>query len=162
MKRQATAVWNGTIKEGKGHLSSQSGILQQTPYTFVSRLENGNGTNPEELIAAAHAGCFTMKLSADLTTAGYRPEELATTATVTLDKVVITKSELVLTAKIDGISDEEFQKIAKSAEGSCPESNVIKFEMTMDATLKKTVEITNKENVLKAKNKVFHEKDSSP
>lgn len=136
MKRQATAEWNGTIKEGKGHLSSQSGILQQTPYTFVSRFENGNGTNPEELIAAAHAGCFTMKLSADLTTAGYRPEELATTATVTLDKGVITKSELVLTAKIDGISDEEFQKIAKSAEGSCPVSNVLKLEITLDATLK--------------------------
>tara|TARA_R110002020_G_scaffold155391_1_gene336397 strand:+ start:13050 stop:13460 length:411 start_codon:yes stop_codon:yes gene_type:complete len=135
MKRQATAVWNGTIKEGKGHLTSQSGILKQTPYTFVSRFENGTGTNPEELMAAAHAGCFTMKLSADLTTAGYDPEELTTTSTITLDKGVITKSDLVLIAKIPGITEEEFQKIAKSAEETCPVSNALKLDITLDATL---------------------------
>jgi len=134
-KKQATAVWNGTIKEGKGNLSSQSGILQQTPYTFASRFESGTGTNPEELMAAAHAGCFTMKLSADLTAAGYNPEELTTTSTITLDKGVITKSELVLTAKIDGITDEEFQKIAKNAEQTCPVSNAYKLEITLQATL---------------------------
>src|SRR5690554_5354333 len=134
-KKQATAVWNGTIKEGKGNLSSQSGILQQTPYTFASRFESGTGTNPEELMAAAHAGCFTMKLSADLTAAGYKPEELTTTSTITLDKGVITKSELVLTAKIDGITDEEFQKIAKNAEQTCPVSNAYKLEITLQATL---------------------------
>ena len=113
MKRQATAVWNGTIKEGNGHLTSQSGALKQTPYTFVSRFENGTGTNPEELMAAAHAGCFTMKLSADLTAAGHNPEELTTTSTVTLDNGVITKSDLVLTAKIAGVTEAEFSKTSK-------------------------------------------------
>jgi len=135
MKKHATAVWNGTIKEGKGHLTSQSGALKQTPYTFVSRFENGTDTNPEELMAAAHAGCFTMKLSADLTTAGYHPEELTTTSTITLDKGVITKSDLVLTAKIPEITEEEFQKIAKSAEETCPVSNAFKLEITLNATL---------------------------
>lgn len=135
MKKQATAVWNGTIKEGKGHLTSQSGALKETPYTFVSRFENGTDTNPEELMAAAHAGCFTMKLSADLTNAGYDPEELTTTSTITLDKGVITKSDLVLIAKIPGITEEEFQKIAKSAEETCPVSNALKLEITLEATL---------------------------
>jgi len=135
MKKHATAVWNGTIKEGKGHLTSQSGALKATPYTFVSRFENGKDTNPEELMAAAHAGCFTMKLSADLTAAGYAPEELTTTSTITLDKGVITKSDLVLTAKIPGITEEEFQKIAKSAEQTCPVSNALKLEISLDATL---------------------------
>lgn len=135
MKKQATAVWNGTIKEGKGNLTSQSGVLNETPYTFVSRFENGTGTNPEELMAAAHAGCFTMKLSAELTTAGYNPEELTTTSTITLDNGVITKSDLVLTAKIDGITDEEFQKIAKTAEETCPVSNAYNLEITLEATL---------------------------
>lgn len=135
MKKQSTAVWNGTIKEGKGHLTSQSGVLTQTPYTFVSRFESGTDTNPEELMAAAHAGCFTMKLSADLTAAGYNPEELTTTSTITLDNGVITKSDLVLTAKIEGITDDEFQKIAKSAEETCPVSNAYKLKITLDATL---------------------------
>ncbi|QNL48831.1 OsmC family protein [Olivibacter sp. SDN3] len=135
MKRQATAVWNGTIKEGKGNLTSQSGVLKQTPYTFVSRFENGTDTNPEELMAAAHAGCFTMKLSADLTTAGYDPEELTTTSTITLDNGVITKSDLVLTAKIAGISEDEFQKIAQSAEETCPVSNAYNLEISLKATL---------------------------
>jgi len=135
MKRHATAVWNGTIKEGKGNLTLQSGVLKQTPYTFVSRFENGTDTNPEELMAAAHAGCFTMKLSADLTAAGYNPEKLTTTSTITLDNGVITKSDLVLTAKIDGIKDEEFQKIAKTAEETCPVSNAYKLEITLNATL---------------------------
>ncbi|OIQ15346.1 MAG: OsmC family peroxiredoxin [Flavobacterium sp. MedPE-SWcel] len=135
MKKQATAVWNGTIKEGKGHLTSQSEVLKQTPYTFVSRFENGTGTNPEELMAAAHAGCFTMKLSADLTTAGYHPEELTTTSTITLNNGVITKSDLVLTARITGIMEEEFQKIAKSAEETCPVSNAFKLGITLNATL---------------------------
>src|SRR5690606_35591608 len=135
MKKHATAVWNGTIKEGKGHLTSQSGALKQTPYTFVSRFENGTDTNPEELMAAAHAGCFTMKFSANLTTAGYQPEELTTTSTITLDKGVITKSDLVLTAKIPEITEEEFQKIAKSAEETCPVSNAFKLEITLNATL---------------------------
>lgn len=135
MKKNATAVWNGTIKEGKGHLTSQSGALKQTPYTFVSRFENGMDTNPEELMAAAHAGCFTMKLSADLTAAGYDPKELTTTSTITLDNGVITKSDLILAAKIPEITEEEFQRIAKSAEKTCPVSNALKLEITLDATL---------------------------
>jgi osmotically inducible protein OsmC len=135
MKRNATAVWNGTIKEGKGHLTSQSGVLRQTPYTFVSRFENGTDTNPEELMAAAHAGCFTMKLTAELTAAGFNPDELTTTATITLDNGVITKSDLVLNAKITGITEEEFQRIAKLAEETCPVSNAYKLEITLNATL---------------------------
>lgn len=135
MKKNAIAVWNGTIKEGKGHLTSQSGALKQTPYTFVSRFENGMDTNPEELMAAAHAGCFTMKLSADLTAAGYDPKELTTTSTITLDNGVITKSDLILAAKIPEITEEEFQRIAKSAEKTCPVSNALKLEITLDATL---------------------------
>ncbi|CAN1573012.1 osmC Organic hydroperoxide reductase [Flavobacteriaceae bacterium] len=135
MKRNATAVWNGTIKEGKGHLTSQSGVLRQTPYTFVSRFENGTDTNPEELMAAAHAGCFTMKLTAELTAAGFNPDELTTTATITLDNGVITKSDLVLNAKITGITEEEFQRIAKLAEETCPVSNAYKLEITLNASL---------------------------
>lgn len=135
LKKQAIAVWNGTIKEGKGHLTSQSGVLKETPYTFASRFENGIGTNPEELMAAAHAGCFTMKLSADLTAAGYNPEELTTTSTITLNNGVITKSDLVLTAKIDRISEQEFQKIAKSAEENCPVSKAYRLEFSLKATL---------------------------
>jgi osmotically inducible protein OsmC len=135
MKRHATAVWNGTIKEGDGHLTSQSGVLKQTPYSFVSRFGKGTGTNPEELMAAAHAGCFTMKLGADLTSAGYQPQELITTSTITLVGGVITQSDLILTAKIDGITEEEFQKIAKSAEETCPVSNAYKLEISLQATL---------------------------
>src|SRR5690606_1134301 len=135
MKKHATALWYGIIKEGKGHLTLQSIALKQTPYTFVSRFENGTDTNLEELMAAAHAGCFTMKLSADLTSAGYHPEELTTTSTITLDKGVITKSELELTAKITGIREEEFNKIAKSAEETCPVSNAYNLEINLKATL---------------------------
>lgn len=135
MKKQATAIWNGTIKEGKGHLTTQSGALNKTPYTFVSRFENGTDTNPEELMAAAHAGCFTMKLSAELTNLGFDPEELNTTSTITLANGIITKSDLVLTAKIPRISEEEFQKIAKLSEESCPVSNAYKLEITLKATL---------------------------
>jgi osmotically inducible protein OsmC len=135
MKRRATSVWNGTFKEGNGHLTSQSRVLKQTPYSFVSRFENGAGANPEELMAAAHAGCFTMKLSADLSSAGYSPQELITTSTITSDRGVITQSDLILTAKIDGITEREFQKIAKSAEETCPVSNAYKLKVTLDATL---------------------------
>lgn len=137
MKRQANAVWNGTIKEGKGHLTSQSLILKQTPYSFVSRFDNGNGTNPEELMAAAHAGCFTMKLSLDLTTAGYTPDELSTVCHITLDNGVISKSDLVLTAKIPNISDEEFQKIAKLSKETCPVSKAYNLEISLTANLSK-------------------------
>lgn len=99
MKRNATAVWNGNLKEGKGHLTTQSTTLNEMQYSFNSRFAEGTGTNPEELIAAAHAGCFTMKLSAELTAAGFTPDSLETKATVTLDNGEITNSDLILTAR---------------------------------------------------------------
>jgi osmotically inducible protein OsmC len=135
MKRNATAVWNGTIKEGKGHLTTQSTTLNKTQYSFNSRFEEGVGTNPEELMAAAHAGCFTMKLSLDLTTAGFKPESLETTATITLDNGTITNSDLVLTGKIPGISEEEFQHIAAGAKTDCPVSKAYNLQMSLSATL---------------------------
>jgi lipoyl-dependent peroxiredoxin len=135
MNRSAKAVWNGTIKEGKGHLTSQSSVLNQTPYSFVSRFEDGKGTNPEELMAAAHAGCFTMKLSLDLTTAGFTPEELTTTSVVSLENGVITKSALTLHAKIPGLSEELFQEIAKKSKETCPVSKAYNLEITLDAHL---------------------------
>ncbi|SDL53319.1 OsmC family protein [Chryseobacterium taihuense] len=137
MKRNATAVWNGTVKEGKGHLTTQSTTLNQTQYSFSSRFEEGVGTNPEELLAAAHAGCFTMKLSAELSQAGFTPEELTTKSVITLDPSVgkITKSELTLTAKVQGITEEEFQKYAKIAEEGCPVSAAFNFEITLNAAL---------------------------
>lgn len=135
MKRKAEAVWNGTIKEGSGYLTTQSTTLNKTPYSFNSRFAEGVGTNPEELLAAAHAGCFTMKLSADLTEAGYHPEELKTTSSITLDNGKITLSALHLTAKIPGISNDEFQKIAKGAKENCPVSGAFSFELTLEAEL---------------------------
>jgi len=135
MNRSATAIWNGTIKEGKGTLSSQSATLNKTPYSFVSRFENQEGTNPEELMAAAHAGCFTMKLSADLTAAGFDPKELTTEAVVSLVNGVITKSALTLQARIPGISEEQFHEIALNAKATCPVSKAYNLEITLDAQL---------------------------
>ncbi|WP_130735197.1 OsmC family protein [Flavobacterium sp. J27] len=135
MNRFAKAIWNGTIKEGKGHLTSQSTTLNQTPYSFVSRFDNGTGTNPEELMAAAHAGCFTMKLSLDLTTAGYHPDQLETTAVITLDNGVITKSALTLQAKIKDISEASFLEIAQKAKETCPVSQAYNMEISLEAHL---------------------------
>lgn len=135
MNRSAKAIWNGTIKEGKGHLTSQSQILNTTPYSFVSRFDNQSGTNPEELMAAAHAGCFTMKLSADLTTAGFVPEELSTEAVVSLVNGVITKSALTLHAKVPGLNESEFLKIAANSKETCPVSKAYNLEITLDAHL---------------------------
>lgn len=137
MKRNATAVWNGTIKEGNGHLTTQSSVLNQTQYSFNSRFAEGVGTNPEELLAAAHAGCFTMKLSLDLTQAGYRPEALETKSVITLDNGKIIQSELALIAKVDGISQEEFEKIAREAEKTCPVSSAFNFEIILNIILQK-------------------------
>ncbi len=116
MKRKATAIWNGDIKNGKGHLTTGSTVLNQTQYSFNSRFADGIGTNPEELLAAAHAGCFTMKLSLDLTTAGYSVDSLETASVITLDNGKITRSELRLQAKVPGITEETFQEIARGAE----------------------------------------------
>lgn len=137
MKRNATAVWNGTIMEGKGTISTQSTTLNKTQYSFKSRFEEGVGTNPEELIAAAHAGCFTMKLSADLGTAGFPATNLETVSTVTLDNGVITGSDLVLNATVPNITEEEFQKIAAGAKADCPVSRILSFTITLHATLVK-------------------------
>lgn len=135
MNRSANAIWNGTIKEGKGTLTTQSGILSSAPYSFVTRFENQSGTNPEELMAAAHAGCFTMKLSADLTSAGFTPEELSTTAVVSLVNGVIAKSALTLHAKVPGITNEQFNKIASHAKETCPVSKAYNLEITLEAHL---------------------------
>jgi len=135
MKRTATAIWNGTIKEGNGNLSSASSVLNKTPYSFNSRFSEEAGTNPEELLAAAHAGCFTMKMSADLTEAGYIPDELVTDCSVTLGEGRISKSELVLRAKVPGIPEFEFQEIAKKAKDNCPVSKAFNFEISLEAQL---------------------------
>jgi len=135
MKRKATAVWNGTVMEGSGTISTQSTVLQNTPYSFKSRFAENPGTNPEELIAAAHAGCFTMKLSIVLQELGFPPETLETTATVTLDNGSITNSHLELKAKVPGISRELFDDGVKDAELNCPISKVLNTEITVSAAL---------------------------
>jgi osmotically inducible protein OsmC len=135
MKRNAVAVWNGTIKEGSGHLTTDSKVLEKTQYSFNSRFAEGIGTNPEELMAAAHAGCFTMKLSLDLTEAGFNPTSLETKATVSLDNGVITSSHLKLEASIPGIEDKQFQEIAAGAKANCPVSKAYNVDIQLEATL---------------------------
>jgi osmotically inducible protein OsmC len=139
MVRKASAVWNGSLKEGKGTISTDSGVLSKTQYSFSTRFENGAGTNPEELIAAAHAGCFTMALSAQLGNAGITPESLETTAAVTLEKLeagfTITKVHLDVTAKIPGVDRAAFEKAAANAKAGCPISRLLNAEITMTARL---------------------------
>lgn len=135
MKRTATAVWNGSGKEGNGHLTTQSTTLNKTQYSYKSRFEEGVGTNPEELIAAAHAGCFTMKLSFVLGAAGFTPESLETTSTVSLDDGVVTSSKLVLKARVPGITPEKFKEAAEDAKVNCPISKLLNTEITLDAEL---------------------------
>ena len=140
MDRSASAVWNGTLKEGKGTISTQSGTLKDTQYSFAARFAEGVGTNPEELIAAAHAGCFTMALSAQLTTAGFTPDTVETSAVVTLDlhgeAPTITKIHLTNKSKIPGIDKAKFDELAGKAKEGCPVSRVLKAaEITLDATL---------------------------
>ena len=136
MKRNATAIWNGTIKEGQGNLTTDSTVLNHTQYSFNSRFADGVGTNPEELMAAAHAGCFTMKLSLDLTEAGFTPGSLETKSTITLsNEGVITSSNLVLKASIPDITEEKFQEIAAGAKQNCPVSKAYNMEITLDASL---------------------------
>lgn len=139
MERTASAVWNGSLKDGKGTISTASGILSNTPYSFRTRFEGAPGTNPEELIGAAHAGCFTMALSAQLGTMNFTPDSLRTTATVTLEKLdagwTISKIHLDVTARIPGITATAFQSAAESAEKNCPVSRLFKAEITMTASL---------------------------
>ena len=140
MDRNASAIWHGTIKEGKGSISTQSGTLKDTQYSFTSRFAEGVGTNPEELIAAAHAGCYTMALSLMLTEAGLKPESLETKAVVTLDMhgegPTITKIHLTNTSKVPGLDKSKFDELANKAKLGCPVSKVLKgAEITLDATL---------------------------
>jgi lipoyl-dependent peroxiredoxin len=135
MKRTATAVWNGTGKEGNGNLTTQSTVLNKTRYSYLSRFEQGVGTNPEELIAAAHAGCFTMKLSFVLNAAGFTADSIETTSTVTLDAGVITSSHLTVKATVPGISAEQFQASAEDAKANCPVSKALNMAISMEASL---------------------------
>ena len=139
MIRKARAVWQGTGKDGKGRLTTDSGILSDTPYTFKTRFESDPGTNPEELIAAAHAGCFSMALAFQLQGAGFTPTELATEAAVTLvpegGGFKISKSALTLQAKVPNIDRAKFEELARAAEKNCPVSKVLNAEITMDFTL---------------------------
>ena len=131
MKRTATAQWNGTLKEGKGTLSTQSPALYNMQYSFVSRFEEGIGTNPEELIAAAHAGCFSMAFSSELGKAGYTPVKIETIATITMENLTLTKSHLSVKASVPGIDEDTLQRIANDAKTNCPISKVLNLEITM-------------------------------
>jgi osmotically inducible protein OsmC len=139
MKREAVAEWKGGLKDGRGTISTQSGVLSGTQYSFGARFETGIGTNPEELIAAAHAGCFTMALSGQLGNAGLRAETLRTTATVTLEKTgdgfSITAVHLSVAGRVPGADPQGFAAAAKAAEAGCPVSRVLKAAITMDAKL---------------------------
>jgi osmotically inducible protein OsmC len=139
MIRKGQAVWRGTGRDGEGALTTESGVLHDTPYSFRTRFESQPGTNPEELIAAAHAGCFTMALAFALQTAGVTPTELATEAAVSLDKdeagFKISRSALTVRASVPGIDAETFARIAGEAEKNCPVSKVLNAEITLSATL---------------------------
>ena len=139
MKRTASAVWEGDLKAGKGSISTASGALKDAQYSFTTRFENGVGTNPEELIAAAHAGCFSMALSAQLSGMNLPPASIRTTATVTMDKTdagwTVTASHLDVTAKVPGAGKEAFDTAAGNAKAGCPISRLLKADITMDAKL---------------------------
>ncbi len=137
MKRTANAVWEGNLKEGKGTLTTQSAVLKNTPYSFRSRFGDGTETNPEELIAVAHAGCFSMALSNFLEKAGHKAERLATKATLTLDesKLAITAIHLELEGRVPGIDQGKFSELAKEAKANCPVSKVLNADISLEAKL---------------------------
>ena len=139
MKRSASAHWAGNLKEGKGTVSTESGVLQKTQYSFGTRFENGPGTNPEELIAAAHAGCFSMAFSAQLGEAGLPPDSIDTTASLTFEKVeagwTVTSIHLTTKAKVPGASKEKFDTAASNAKAGCPISRLLNTKITLDAQL---------------------------
>ena len=139
IKRKGSAVWSGGLKDGKGAVSTQSGVLKDTQYGFTARFEEGPGTNPEELLAAAHAGCFTMALSAQLGEAGMTAQKLETTATVSLDKAdggfAIPAIHLELVATIPGANEQAFQEAARKAKEGCPVSKLFNATITLDAKL---------------------------
>lgn len=140
MKRKASALWRGDLKSGRGTISTESTVLKDTPYSFGTRFENGPGTNPEELIGAAHAGCFSMALSAELQKAGFTAESIATTATVSLENHpqtswTVTKIDLETTAVVPKITGDHFLEIANGAKAGCPISRLLKAEITLNARL---------------------------
>ncbi len=135
IKRYATANWKGTGKEGKGTNTTQSGVLNETPYSFKTRFEEGIGTNPEELVATAHAGCFTMKLSFDLNAAGFTADNIDTKCTISLDNGAITESHLEVKAIVPGIDAAKFAEVAASAKANCPISKLLNTTITLDASL---------------------------
>jgi lipoyl-dependent peroxiredoxin len=139
MKRKASAIWRGDLKSGKGVISTDSGVLKETQYSFSTRFESGVGTNPEELIAAAHAGCFAMAFSSELGKVGFKPESIAAAATVTLEMLptgpTVTESHLDMTAKIPGIDQAKFVEIANGAKAGCPISRLLNAKVTLDAKL---------------------------
>jgi lipoyl-dependent peroxiredoxin len=139
MKRNASAIWKGGLKDGNGTISTESGVLSDAQYSFTTRFEHGKGTNPEELIAAAHAGCFSMALSNELGNAGLTPESIGTTATVTLEKTdagfAIPAVHLTLQAKVPGADQATFAQLADRAKTGCPVSKLFKADITLEATL---------------------------
>ncbi len=135
MIRNATAVWNGTGKEGNGNLTTQSGVLEQTQYSYNSRFAEGKGTNPEELVAAAHAGCFTMKLSFVLNEAGHTPEKLETRCDITFEGGAVTKSHLTVKGNVPGIDEAKWNECVTKAEQECPISKLLNTEISSEATL---------------------------
>ncbi|MBK5213567.1 MAG: OsmC family protein [Flavobacteriaceae bacterium] len=137
MKRTANAVWNGSIKEGNGEITTQSKVLDKSPYSFKTRFGDAKGTNPDELLAAAHAGCFVMALSLILGKEGYTPDSLEATSEVTMDadKLELTGSHLTLKARIPNISKDKFMECAKAAKQNCPVSKALSLKITLDATL---------------------------
>ena len=135
MKRNAKAVWQGTGKDGTGHVSTQSGVLNQNQYSYKSRFEQGIGTNPEELVAAAHAGCFSMKLAFYIDDAGFKAEKLETGCDIDIVDGTIISSHLTLKADIPGISAEQFKECVSNAEKNCPISKLLNTKISVDATL---------------------------
>ena len=135
MKRNATAVWNGTGKEGNGHLSTQSGVLSKVQYSFNTRFADGIGTNPEELVAAAHAGCFAMKLSFVLNAAGFTADVINVNCTITLDAGAITNSHLAVTATVPGISQEKFDECMEDVKANCLISKTLNTDKTYEVSL---------------------------
>lgn len=135
MKRSATAVWNGSGKEGSGTMTSQSKVLENTSYSWRTRFQDVEGTSPEELIAAAHAACFSMKLSFVLGAAGFTPDSIESTATISLQDGVINGSHIVVSAKVPGITSEKFEESAADAKANCPVSKALNMPITLEARL---------------------------
>ena len=139
MKRKASAIWQGGLKDGEGTISTESGVLDKTQYSFGTRFENGKGTNPEELIGAAHAGCFSMAFSAELGKAGLTPESIHTTATITMEKTdagfTVTQSHLDVTVKIPGADKAKVEEIANAAKAGCPISRVLNAKISLTTTI---------------------------